>query len=134
MRTQPLTLTEIISAYASDERAWQWFMTSDDMRAGWTDGALIELGLPVTPMTRMILETSLARRIGPTTYHVYWDEGDDPQDYDCGSDRADALYRARSISKRIGGSAYVVATDGAGRDTGQRVYTRGYYSHDDNQF
>lgn len=48
------------------------------------------------------------------------------------TDRQDAMARAYRLSKRHG-TAYAIAHDGD-KDTGQRVYHSGAFSHQDDQF
>lgn len=71
-----------------------------------------------------------------TTYRVDFAHKDDP-----GGDptvipnlsRTAALSKARSLS-RTHGTAYAIARDDAGQDTGQRVYHDGAFSHQDDLF
>lgn len=71
-----------------------------------------------------------------TTYRVDFTHDDTPDKIQVyvDLDRPTAMAMARVHSKKPGvGMAYAIATRD-GRDTGQRVYANGRYSHTDDQF
>lgn len=68
----------------------------------------------------------------PTTYRIDYTDADDQLHVIGNVDRHDAQRKALRLSTKHG-SAYVIRTDD-GADVGQRVYTNGFRSHDDDTF
>lgn len=68
----------------------------------------------------------------PQTYRVDFEDHAGQTIVQAGLSRAEAMKLARRLSGKFG-SAYAIATSD-GKDTGQRVYANGAYSHQDDVF